>query len=238
VSSSTWTLRAVASEARRARGEPWRAVESQHRASTLSLVDSLAEQAVLEELIERVKPAMPAAVEGLDPLLASPFRYPPGPQGSRFRTPVDVGVFYAAHEVRTACAETGYWRWRFLMDSPALLELRTMPQTLFQSSIQGAMIDLREKPFAKHRVRWTDPTDYSHCQVIAGLAREAQVQILAYESVRDPERGGCVALLTPAAFARRSPIKKESGLLTVTRHRVYWQSEASNTAFEFSPALR
>lgn len=235
MSSSTWTLRAVESEARPARAEPWRAVESQHRASTLPLVDSLAEQELLENLIEQVKPPLPATARGLDYLLATPFRYPPSPSGSRFRTPVDVGVFYAADELRTACAEAGYWRWRFMMDSPALLEIPTMSQTLFQSSIQGSMIDLRAKPFVKHRSRWTHPTDYSHCHAIAKLAREAQVQMIAYESVRDPEHGGCVAVLAPDAFARRTPTKKESWLLTVTKNRVYWQSEARDTAFEFVP---
>src|SRR5262249_43276823 len=156
-------------------------------------------------LIEQVKPPLPAAVRGLDYLLATPFRYPPSTHGSRFRTPVDVGAFYAADELRTACAEAGYWRWRFMMDSPALLEIPTMSQTLFQSSIQGSlfqssiqgsMIDLRAKPFVKHRSRWTHPTDYSHCHAIAQLAREAQIQMIAYESVRDPEHGGCLAVLS------------------------------------------
>jgi hypothetical protein len=236
VSSTTWTLRAVASEARRTQVKPWRAVESQHRASTLTLVDSFAEQALLEDLIEQAKPPIPEEARTLDYLLATPFRYPPSPYGSRFRTLADPGVLYAANEIRTACAEAGYWRWRFMMDSPALLEMPAVSRTLFQSWVSGSTIDLRAKPFAKDRSKWTHPNDYSHCHAIARLAREAQVQLIAYESVRDPDHGGCVAVLTPAAFAKRSPIKQESWLLTVTQNRVYWQRQSGDSAFELDPA--
>ena len=237
MSSNTWTLRAVESEARPSHAEPWRAVESQHRASTLTLVDSLAEQEMLEELIEQAKPPIPAEARNLDYLLATPFRYPPSLHGSRFRTPADAGVFYGAKEVRTACAETGYWRWRFMMDSPALLEMPAVPRTLFRSSVSALIIDLRARPFVRDRSKWTHPNDYSHCHAIAHIAREARVQIIAYESVRDPNHGECFAVLSPEAFARRTPTKQESWLLTVTRHRVYWQSQSGNAAFEFDPTL-
>ena len=117
MSSTTWTPRAVASEAARVRLAPWRAVEAQHIASTRRLVDSAAEQEALEAILERAKPPAPAR---LHYLLATPFRYPPWSRGSRFRSPADPGVLYAAEERRTACAEVGYWRWRFLTDSAGL----------------------------------------------------------------------------------------------------------------------
>ena len=101
MSSITWTPRAVASEAAACRLEPWRAVEAQHVASTRRLVDSNDEQAVLETLLEESKPRSFAP---LDYLLATPFRYPPGLRGSRFRSAADPGVFYGAEEQRTACA--------------------------------------------------------------------------------------------------------------------------------------
>ncbi len=86
-------------------------MESQHIASTRRLVDSNAEQAALEDILEASKPRAPASTAGLDYLLATPFRYPPWGRGSRFRSAADPGVFYAADERRTACAELGYWRW-------------------------------------------------------------------------------------------------------------------------------
>ena len=42
-----------ANAARRIDAKPWRVVEAQHRASTMRLVDTLAEQRVLEDLLDR-----------------------------------------------------------------------------------------------------------------------------------------------------------------------------------------
>src|SRR5260370_11071497 len=121
MSSSTWTSTAVASNARRLALDPWRAVEAQHRAATMSLVDSLAEQQQLEALIEASKPPIPAPALGLHWLLFTPFRYPTSQYGSRFRRPFEPGVFYAAHARRTAFAGLGYWRWRVLCRKAARL---------------------------------------------------------------------------------------------------------------------
>jgi hypothetical protein len=63
---TTWTTPAVASEARPAALDLWRAVEAQHVASTMALVDTVAEQAVLERLIERSKPPVPRQVARLN----------------------------------------------------------------------------------------------------------------------------------------------------------------------------
>ena len=54
-------------------------VEAQHRNATRRLVDSDAEQELLESLIDRVKPPVPAGAEfqGLHYLLLTPFRHPP-----------------------------------------------------------------------------------------------------------------------------------------------------------------
>jgi len=85
MSSSIWTPRAVASEATHSKLELWRAVEAQHVVATRALVDSLAEQEVLEAILEESKPPIPAACAGYDYLLYTPFRYPPSLHGSRFR---------------------------------------------------------------------------------------------------------------------------------------------------------
>src|SRR3546814_3979 len=80
-----WTPSGLASEARRVEGAWWRVVESQHRNSTLALVDeaSLVDQAILEAEIETVKPVIPAAAARLHYLLFTPYRYRPGYPGSR-----------------------------------------------------------------------------------------------------------------------------------------------------------
>lgn len=235
MSSSTWTPAALASEARRRSARLWRAVEAQHRTATLRLVDTLDEQAQLERLLESSKPPVPAAAAGLHYLLATPFRYPPRhPGGSRFRGATDPGVFYGASQVRTACAELGYWRWRFLMDSPALTALAPVPHTLFRCRVEGAGIDLRTAPLSRDAKLWTARDDYSHCQRLGVMAREAGIELITYRSVRDPRGGACMAVLTPSAFAS-PPESEQSWHLSVTRARVTWQRDSvlQPEGFEF-----
>ena len=223
MSSITWTTREVASSAARKRHGLWRAVEAQHIASTMALVDTLDEQHLLERVLDEAKPPVPGAAAHLHWLLFTPFRYPPPPGGSRFRGPNDPGVFYGADEVRTACAELGYWRWRHLLDSPALTAMPTKPQTVFEVRIDAAEVDLRVPPLDRDRAHWTDPDDYAACQQLGRVAREAGVGVIRYESVRDPRHAGCGAVLSPAAFAKAAPVAQQTWLLSVTRERVVWQ---------------
>jgi hypothetical protein len=213
----------------------WRAVEGQHRVSTMVLVDTLDEQTLLEQLLEDSKPALTKTQQSLHWLLFTPFRYPPLPSGSRFRGPTDPGVFYGADARKTACAELGYWRWRLLMDSPELDYIEPLPQTLFQTAVRGKAIDLREAPFSAQRASWLAPTDYSKCQALARQARKAEVDMIRYQSVRDPEGGGCTALLTHQAFAARLPSKSELWMLSVSKQLVSWRLDSifDAASFEF-----
>lgn len=214
--------------------ELWRAVEAQHHVSTMVLVNTLDEQYLLEQILDGSKPPLPAGCNQLHWLLFTPFRYPPLPSGSRFRAPHDPGVFYGADERRTACAELGYWRWRFLMDS-RLDALEPLQQTLFSAAVAGSCIDLREPPHVRQRAAWTDPHDYHACQRFAREAREQAIAIIRYESVRDPQHAGCAAVLAPAAFARNAPLASQTWSLTVTRARVIWRRDSvfETEAFEF-----
>ena len=82
----TWTRAALSSERRRLSGVCWRVVEAQHRVSTMKLVDTLAEQSLLESILDASKPPVPPECERLHYLLSTPFRYgAPYPSGSRFR---------------------------------------------------------------------------------------------------------------------------------------------------------
>src|SRR5471032_1069901 len=120
MSSSTWTPAALSSEARALSGTCWRLVEAQHRVSTLKLVDTVEEQALLEGLIQETKPALPPECAHLHYLLSTPFRYGAvRPAGSRFRRAgLSEGVFYAAEEPHTAVAEIVFWRLLFFAESP------------------------------------------------------------------------------------------------------------------------
>src|ERR1700744_450282 len=99
-------------------GKVWRIVEAQHRISTNRLADNLADQRLLEELAEGVKPSPPPAARGLHYLLSTPFRYGYA-KGSRFRRAnARPGIFYAAETATTAVAESAYWRLLFFSRSP------------------------------------------------------------------------------------------------------------------------
>jgi len=230
VSSNIWTPHAVDSEASRATRRLWRAVEAQHIASTLRLVESVEEQLVLERILDQSKPALPKAAADLHYLLATPFRYA-SPIGSRFRAPADPGVWYGAEKERTACAELGFWRWRFLMDSEGLDSIGPSPQTVFRAGIDGRLVDLTEAPFKRARSEWADPNSYLAPQRIAQVARQANVDAIRYESVRDPEHGGAVAVLRPSCFKPRKPLEQRIWLLTVRAEAAIWQREGQSHEF-------
>jgi hypothetical protein len=215
----------------------WRAVESQHVISTMRLVGHVpGDQAILEEILEAAKPPVPAAARHLHWLLATPFRYAPVAGGSRFRARGDPGVFYGAAEVRTACAEAGYWKWRFVRDSAGLSALEAHPMTLFPARVRGSAWNLMRPPFAARRAQWMDPVDYAPTQALARRARSANVEALVYASVRDPAGGECTAVLSPAALVDADPMPRaQSWFLTVLADGVVWQREgAAGHRFDFT----
>jgi hypothetical protein len=212
-----WTPTALASEARAAKGTVWRAVEDQHRASTRKLVDTLDEHDLLETLLDADKPPYPPEAEGLHYLLKTPFRYhPPAPHGSRFRRYlVDSGVFYASEQIRTALAEFAYWRIKFFRDAPdaalpRLEERLTVFSTRYATQLQ---LDLTHAPLNKDRKRWIRPDDYGDTQALADGARQAGIEVIRYESVRDAEHEANVALLTAKAFAAKKPQTQQTWFL-------------------------
>ena len=213
-------------------------VESQSRASTLPLTDTLEEQALLEQLIEEVKPGFPPDCAGLHYLLATPFRYAPYPHGSRFRRAGQrEGVFYGARRIETAAAELAFYRLLFFRESPdTKLPARPVEHTAFSVRVRGGAADLTKPPFDAERARWQNLTDYGDCQDLADQARAAGVEILIYRSVRDPRGGDNVALLTPRAFADASYRRQETWRIFVRRHSVQAIREFPPAALEFKTA--
>jgi RES domain len=234
---TTWTPPALASEARRYGRELWRVVEAQHTASTMRLTDSLEEQAALELILEASKPPLPSAVRRLHYLLATPFRYRPHVD-SRFRAALEAGVWYGAEALRTALAEKSYWRLRFLLDSPGTPDLKAVPHTAFRAAVRtAAAVDLTLPPLRRDRPVWTHLTSYQGTQAFAHIARAAHIQIIRYESVRDPEHEACVAVLDPAVFGRGKPRSQETWFIAASRERVRCaKEERTGQTWEFSSA--
>ena len=199
MSSSTSTPAALSSDARALAGICWRLVEAQYHVSTLKLVDSVAEQELIENLIEMTKPPLPLECRDLHYLLSTPFRYGAVyPNGSRFRRAgMTEGVFYASETPQTAVAEMAFYRLLFFADSP------NTPWPANPAEYTAFSTEYRT------RTKWMDVTDYSHCQALAETARAAKIEVIRYASVRDPGHGMNFALLTCRAFARPKPIDQQ-----------------------------
>jgi len=235
VSFNTWTPHAVSSEAFLWQERVWRIVEAQHVASTMKLVDDVDEQHALEVLLESSKPMMRPGTSNLDYLLATPFRYHPKRGGSRFRSEIDPGVFYGAESIRTAGAELGYWRWRFLRDSVDLDCLGPVAHTVFCSEPSCRVVDLRRSPFDQDAIVWTASDRYLEAQEIARVVRKTDVQAIIYESVRDENPAWCVAILSPDVFEDIKPqIDKRVWFLSVTQKSVQLKSQQESYSYKFN----
>lgn len=239
MSSTTWTPDALRSEARPFTGTVWRLVEAQHKVSTLKLVDTLSKQTVLEQLLDDSKPSMPHECRDLDYLLATPFRYRPvQPTGSRFRCRDHPGgVFYAALALETAVAEIAFHRLLFFSEAPGT-PLPENPLELTAFSVQIATeraISLRRPPFSDMAPLWTSHTDYSACQRLSEDCRhgDADVELIEYQSVRDPAQGSNVAVLTCRAFAERKPGHRRTWRLRLSAGAVQAIQEFPELRLEF-----
>lgn len=204
----------------------WRGVEAQHVIATMRLVDTPAEQAVLEALLETSKPPLPPATTTPHYLLSTPYRYRP-PQGTRFTRPSHPGIWYGAEELETACAEVAYWRWRFLTDNSALADQALHTEhTFFQATATGRCVDLTAAPWQAAAGRWTDPHDYRHCRALADAAVERNVDWIRYRSVRRPT-GQCGAVIAIAALSLAVDFPQQTWACKTTRDAVFLQHAAS-----------
>lgn len=235
MSFNTWTPHAVSCEAFPWREKVWRIVEAQHIASTMKLVDDLEEQQTLESLLEGNKPLLRPGTSNLDYLLSTPFRYHPKRGGSRFRSEIDPGVFYGAQSIRTAGAELGYWRWRFLRDSVDLDYLGPVAHTVFCCEPSCRVVDLRRSPFTQEAALWNKSDRYLETQEIARVARKTDVQAIIYESVRDETPAWCVAILNSAVFdGIRPKIDERAWFLSVTQNSVQLRSQHESYSYKFN----
>ena len=232
-----WTPAALSSELQPYRCEVWRLVEAQHHVSTMKLVDSLGEQDVLENLIERTKPAYPVDCGSLHYLFKTPFRYGAAyPGGSRFRragfTP---GVYYASEAPRAAVAEMAFYRLLFFAESPETpWPANPSEYTGFSAALQTRRrLDLTVPPLDSDAADWRRLDDYGPCQAFADVARQAEAEIIRYSSVRDPVGGANVAVFSCAAFAGASPLQTQTWRIGVSEHGAYAICEFPQDRVEF-----
>ncbi|MGH7283208.1 MAG: RES family NAD+ phosphorylase [Polyangiaceae bacterium] len=236
MSRSIWTQCAAKFSFRALAFDAWRVVESQHITSTRKLVDSDSEQALLEELVDRVKPPAPAGKKfaSLHYLLFTPFRHPPLRHGSRFGTVTEPGIWYGSKDERTAFAEVAYYRLLFLDGTKADIEPITVELTAFAAAVatkKGA--DLTRLPFLHYKRALTSKTSYDATHVVGHDMREAGVEVFLFTSARAPGDGVNVGLFAPA-FAKKSPKNVETWICTAARKKV----ELVEKIFPGAPARR
>jgi hypothetical protein len=200
-------------------GELWRMVESQEQIATMALVDTLAEQAELERLIERSKPRREDTAH-LHYLLATPFRYPPLRHGSRFGSRFDPSLFYGSLHSSALLAETAYYRFVFAAGParpfPApLLTHHTAFSARFRA-MRG--VRLQAPPFQQHRARLTSRISYAETQALGAAMRADGVQAFTFVSARDPQEGLNAALFEPSALVDTAP-----------RRQAAWSCETTAT---------
>lgn len=182
----------------------FRLVETQHIAATMQLVDSAAEQDMLEQMLEGSKPPMPKSGMGVHYLLAAPFRYSPQ-TGSRFRAVSDLGIWYGADDQFSACSEIAYWRQRFLLDSAGLVKTTIATElSMYEASVDGFSIDLLAPPWNQAEGDWKHPSDYSQTQQLGRAVRNStKVRWIRYASVR-AHGHLCAAVFDPKILSMKT----------------------------------
>lgn len=179
-----------------------RLVESQQKVATMQLVDSGAEQALLEQLLEENKPAVAADARPLHYLLMTPFRYPPLPYGSRFGRAHERGIFYGSLELETALAECAYYRLVFLA---GVAEPFPAPLTTYHTAFRARVdtprgLALNQPAFEPWREQLCSPTAYATPQALGSLMREAGVEAFLFHSARR-RPGTNAGVFAPRALA-------------------------------------
>lgn len=196
--------------------QPHRVVESQHKIATRKLVDSDAEQALLEQMIDKVKPPLPIGMTRVHYLLSTPFRHPPLKWGSRFGTRSERGIWYGSMALETAFAEVAYYRYVFLAGTAAKLTPLSVELSAFRAAVGTRKgIDLARPPFQKDAAHIFSKTSYAHVQPIGAEMRAAGAEAFLFTSARDANRGTNVGLFEPC-FTKPSPFDLKTYLCTTT----------------------
>lgn len=219
-------------------GEILRLVESQEQVATSRLVATLAEQELLEAMIEASKPRSLTPAPGLHYLLTTPFRYPPLRYGSRFGGRHEPSLFYGSRGLRTVLAESAYYRFVFWqgMSEPPQAPLR-IRHTLFGARLRARRAyRLQLAPFDSHRSVLACRDDYQPTQRLGHALREAGADAIEYVSARDAEGGLNVALFAPSAFASPRPSFQQEWLSETRPDQVsfYARPEAGLQSFPLS----
>lgn len=213
----------------------WRMVETQEGAATLNIVDSMEEQGMLEELLDKVKPPYRAGTEGMHYLLKTAFRYPPLKYGSRFGTRAESSFFYASEEVKTCLAETAYYRFIFLHDMQTPYEkVIDSRHSMFNVAVKSKhCLDLRSDKFKSLHQHISHPAHYIHSQAIGHWAlHESKAELITFESARQIGTSN-VAIAEPRTIRSRAPNSMRNWLCRTSNKRISFSSREARFPVSF-----
>ncbi|QMU60179.1 MAG: RES domain-containing protein [Gammaproteobacteria bacterium] len=168
----------------------FRVAESQQKVATNTLVDTLQEQRILEELLDRVKPPIPYDCQQYDYLVYTPFRYPPLKHGSRFGKKMHPSIFYGSKKLDTAFAELAYYRFVYydgMMALPKKKQKVTQHASFSVELETQKGVALNESPFNKLKHKISNPNSYGDSQKIGEEMRVKEVEAFTYFSARADE---------------------------------------------------
>ena len=210
--------------------EPWRVVEAQHILNSRDLVDDIEEYEVLEDLLEYSKPELTPELttDTGNPLIFTPFRYPPLDYGSRFGRVFEPSLWYGSLSITTALTEVAYYRLKFNQDTEADLGYIDTLLTAFNVSIKtNRGIYLTQPPFMTHRNDISSRTSYDVSQQLGSEMRASQVEAFVFYSARcgldDAKNIGIYS--TPVFYQKQGQY---------TYHQQTWKCVASNIKAEMT----
>ena len=214
----------------------YRLVESQEQIATLGYVDTLDEQALLEEMLEDTKPVYREDLTAYHYLLSTPFRYPPLKWGSRFGATHEPSLFYGGARVDVTLAESAYYRfvfWNSMAGTPIKKQIRS-EHSLFSVEYQSQYgVCLHQDPFDHYQHEIASPTQYSQSQQLGSAMRASGVEAFEYSSARAPQKGICIGLFAARALKQKQPKNMSLWLCETTANEVLFKQLASNSITSF-----
>lgn len=213
-----------------------RLVESQEQIATLGYVDDMDEQALLEDMLEAVKPPYPEDPNGYSYLLTTPFRYPPLNYGSRFGRTNEPSLFYGGCSPVTTLAESAYYRFVFICTITGVKasDKITTKHTMFSVDYHSNNgIQLHASPFNQFEAELRHPESYAHAQDVGSAMRASGVDAFEYCSARDVNNGLCVALFNKSSFQSLEPKNKADWLCITTLNQVSFKRLDSSRTYHY-----
>lgn len=195
-------------------GDAWRCCGRSSPLATAQLVDSATELQQLDALLEHSQQTTRAQRVRLDPLLLQPWQQRPVPYGSRFAASVGAPILQGSLTQETALAEAAHRRlrfWRGMQIQPAQRLLSEL--WLFNFAYHCANgVRLQSRAFQPQQHLLLDPEQYGPTQQLGLSLRAAGVTGFEYPSVRCPDYGINIALLSSDCLTSSKPAEVQGWL--------------------------